>query len=242
MLVVLLSGCAAAGPYGISLGSPGSTSGESVDLRVTRVEGRLDQMNKRIDAVEWMSADTRARAKAKLATLRIGMGYPERWRDYSSLEVRRDDALGNARRASRFEYRRNLAKLGQPVDHGEWFLLPQTVNALGKNQVELNQGDVRSVNVVQASGRSRVVVNLKRPLTHNVTVDGKRVLVAVGGAVGASFVSAAPASGAADSSSTASAAAPAASAPVVAPVAAQASAAPGGRSLRGIAGVYAGEI
>jgi outer membrane protein OmpA-like peptidoglycan-associated protein len=51
VLVVLLSGCAAAGPYGISLGSPGSTSGESVDLRVTRVEGRLDQMNKRIDAV-----------------------------------------------------------------------------------------------------------------------------------------------------------------------------------------------
>ena len=51
VLVVLLSGCAAAGPYGISLGSPGSTSGESVDRRVTRVEGRLDQMNKRIDAV-----------------------------------------------------------------------------------------------------------------------------------------------------------------------------------------------
>ena len=51
VLVVLLSGCAAAGPYGISLGSPGSTSGESVDLRVSRVEGRLDQMNKRIDAV-----------------------------------------------------------------------------------------------------------------------------------------------------------------------------------------------
>src|SRR5690349_698812 len=51
VLVGLLSGCAAAGPYGISLGSPGSTSGESVDRRVTRVEGRLDQMNKRIDAV-----------------------------------------------------------------------------------------------------------------------------------------------------------------------------------------------
>jgi len=68
--------------------------------------------------------------------------------------------------------------------------LPQTVNALGKNLVELNQGDVRSVNVVQASGRSRVVVNLKRPVTHNVTVDGKRVLVALGGAAGAVFASA----------------------------------------------------
>src|SRR5690606_33156354 len=94
------------------------------------VKNLVAAFDKRIDAVEWMSADTRARAKAKLATLRIGMGYPERWRDYSSLEVRRDDALGNAQRAGLFEYRRNLAKLGQPVDHGEWFLLPQTVNAL----------------------------------------------------------------------------------------------------------------
>ncbi|RYD16258.1 MAG: M13 family peptidase [Lysobacteraceae bacterium] len=103
-----------------------------------QTKARADEMvrnlvaafDKRIDAVDWMSAETKARAKAKLATLRIGMGYPERWRDYSALEVRRDDALGNAGRAGQFEYRRNLAKLGQPVDHGEWFLLPQTVNAL----------------------------------------------------------------------------------------------------------------
>jgi type IV pilus assembly protein PilQ len=114
--------------------------------------------------------------------------------------------------------------------------LPQTVNALGKNQVELNQGDVRSVNVVQAAGRSRVVVNLKRPLTHNVTVDGKRVLVAVGGAVGASFVSSTPATTTADASSAAAPASSApASAPVAAPVAAQAMpTSAGGRSLRGI--------
>ena len=85
---------------------------------------------RRIDAIDWMTAQTKQRARAKLATLRVGMGYPETWRDYSSLEVRRDDALGNAQRASLFEYRRNLAKLGQPVDHGEWYMLPQTVNAL----------------------------------------------------------------------------------------------------------------
>jgi len=101
--------------------------------------------------------------------------------------------------------------------------LPQTVNALGKNLVELNQGDVRSVNVVQASGRSRVVVNLKRPVTHNVTVDGKRVLVALGGAAGAVFAGAPE---------------PAAATAAGAPVAAQATAGPaaftGGRSLRGI--------
>ncbi|HEX5639877.1 MAG TPA: type IV pilus secretin PilQ [Burkholderiaceae bacterium] len=105
--------------------------------------------------------------------------------------------------------------------------LPQTVNGLGKNLVELNQGDVRSVNVVQSGGRSRVVVNLKRPVTHNITVDGKRVLVALGGAAGATFAS----------GSSAPAAAPAAPA-AAAPVAAQAVAGPGAftgtRALRGI--------
>jgi type IV pilus assembly protein PilQ len=101
--------------------------------------------------------------------------------------------------------------------------LPQTVNALGRNLVELNQGDVRSVNIVQAGGRSRVVVNLKRPVTHNVTVDGKRVLVALGGAAGTTFAGA-PAPGAATAAG--------------APVAAQTPPAPepvaGGRTLRGI--------
>jgi putative endopeptidase len=85
---------------------------------------------KRIDAIDWMTPATKARARAKLAGLRIGMGYPSHWRDYSALAIRRDDALGNAQRASLFEYQRNLAKLGKPVDHEEWFLLPQEVNAL----------------------------------------------------------------------------------------------------------------
>jgi len=80
--------------------------------------------------VEWMSPETKAQARAKLAGLKVSMGYPAKWRDYSALEVKRDDALGNAQRASLFEYQRNLAKLGKPVDHDEWFLLPQEVNAL----------------------------------------------------------------------------------------------------------------
>ncbi len=84
----------------------------------------------RIDRLDWMSAETKARARRKLDTLKVGMGYPDRWRDYSALEVRRDDPLGNAERASLFEYRRNLAKIGKPVDRGEWYLLPHVVNAL----------------------------------------------------------------------------------------------------------------
>ena len=84
----------------------------------------------RIDAAEWMTPATKTRAKSKLSGLKVSMGYPDSWRDYSALEVRRDDALGNAQRAGLFEYQRNLAKLGQPIDRSEWFMLPQTVNAL----------------------------------------------------------------------------------------------------------------
>jgi predicted metalloendopeptidase len=84
----------------------------------------------RIDRIEWMAPETRRQAKAKLATLKVGLGYPDRWRDYSGLEVVRGDALGNAGRAELFEYRRNLAKLGARVDRAEWCMTPQTVNAV----------------------------------------------------------------------------------------------------------------
>ena len=84
----------------------------------------------RIDALEWMTAATKNRARIKLEGLDVSLGYPERWRDYSGLDIRRDDALGNVQRAGVFEYRRNVSKLGRPVDHDEWFMLPQVVNAL----------------------------------------------------------------------------------------------------------------
>jgi putative endopeptidase len=103
-----------------------------------RTKARADEMvanllaafGRRIDALDWMSAETKAKAKEKLAGMKVGMGYPSKWRDYSALEIRRDDALGNAQRAGLFEYQRNLAKLGKPVDRDEWYLLPQEVNAL----------------------------------------------------------------------------------------------------------------
>jgi putative endopeptidase len=84
----------------------------------------------RIDRLAWMAPETRAKAKAKLATLKVGVGYPDHWRDYSALEVVSGDAIGNAERAELFEYRRNLAKLGRPVDRGEWVMNPQLVNAV----------------------------------------------------------------------------------------------------------------
>jgi predicted metalloendopeptidase len=77
-----------------------------------------------------MAPETKRQAKAKLASLRVGVGYPDKWRDYSGLEVTRDDAYGNAERASLYDLKYNLAKLGKPVDRGEWCMVPQVVNAV----------------------------------------------------------------------------------------------------------------
>ena len=85
---------------------------------------------RRIEQLEWMSPATKAKAIAKLATLKVGVGYPDRWQDYSGLEIAAGDAFGNAERAGRFEYFRNLRKLGRPIDRGEWVMTPQTVNAV----------------------------------------------------------------------------------------------------------------
>jgi putative endopeptidase len=85
---------------------------------------------RRIDRLAWMSPATKARAKEKLATLRVGVGYPDTWRDDTGLTILRDDALGNLDRAELFVYRRAVAKLGRPVDHGEWAMLPHVVNAV----------------------------------------------------------------------------------------------------------------
>jgi predicted metalloendopeptidase len=84
----------------------------------------------RIDQLAWMAPQTRAEAKAKLAVLKIGVGYPDHWRSYAGLRVLPGDAFGNAERAEMFEYHRNLAKFGHPVDRSEWVMNPQLVNAV----------------------------------------------------------------------------------------------------------------
>ena len=94
------------------------------------VKNLIAAFSRRIDSLDWMTPETKARAQAKLATLKVGVGYPDHWRDYSGLTVLSTDAYGNAYRASLFEYRRNLRKLGRPVDRGEWVMTPQTVNAV----------------------------------------------------------------------------------------------------------------
>ena len=84
----------------------------------------------RISNLTWMSSQTKEKALAKLAALRIGLGYPDKWIDYSTLDVVRGDAFGNMRRAEAFNRLRNLAKLEQHADPGEWRIDPQVVNAV----------------------------------------------------------------------------------------------------------------
>jgi len=82
-----------------------------------------------IDGLDWMGPETKKEAHAKLAKITTKIGYPAKWRDYSTLAITPDDLVGNVRRANRFEYDRNLAKLGKPIDRDEWEMTPQTVNA-----------------------------------------------------------------------------------------------------------------
>jgi predicted metalloendopeptidase len=94
------------------------------------VKDLLAAFDRRIDNLTWMTPQTKVRAKEKLATLKVAVGYPDVWRDYSALRVVKAEALGNAERAEQFEYQRNLAKLGRPVDRSEWAMTPQLVNAV----------------------------------------------------------------------------------------------------------------
>jgi predicted metalloendopeptidase len=94
------------------------------------VRNLLAAFDARIDKLDWMAPPTKAVAKDKLKALKIGVGYPDHWRSYHGLKVVRGDAFGNWSRAEQFEYKRNLAKLGQNVDRSEWVMNAQLVNAV----------------------------------------------------------------------------------------------------------------
>jgi len=83
----------------------------------------------RIEKLAWMSEGTKQKAQEKLAAFNVKIGYPDTWRDYSKLEIKKGAFLANAMAASRFESQRQIAKLGKPIDRAEWGMTPQTVNA-----------------------------------------------------------------------------------------------------------------
>ena len=88
-----------------------------------------DAMEQRIQQLDWMGPETRAQALEKLHGIGNKIGYPDKWRDYSSVNIARNDFLGDVQRATAFEGHRNINKIGRPVDHSEWGMTPPTVNA-----------------------------------------------------------------------------------------------------------------
>ena len=104
-------------------------AGDSKAKMLEMVKDIEAAMGQDIDQLDWMSAATKVRAKEKLHAVANKIGYPDKWRDYSKLEVKPDDALGNSLRATSFENDRELAKIGKPLDRGEWDMTPPTVNA-----------------------------------------------------------------------------------------------------------------
>ena len=93
------------------------------------VKNIIAAMNARLDKLEWMAPETKVKAHAKLAAFTPKIGYPDHWRDYSTLVVKRDDLVGNVARANEFETNREIHKLGQPMDRSEWGMTPMTINA-----------------------------------------------------------------------------------------------------------------
>lgn len=95
----------------------------------------LEAFRRDIDTLDWMSPQTRVEALRKLARISVKIGYPDRWRDYSTLNLRDDDLVGNVMRSNSFEFRHGLERLGKPLDRGNWDTTPQSVNALYSPQM-----------------------------------------------------------------------------------------------------------
>jgi putative endopeptidase len=104
-----------------------ASSKADVQGMVTNIKAALE---KRIEGLTWMAASTKAEAKRKVATMAVGVGYPDKWRSYDNFDVRAGDAYGNLDRARLANYEYQIGKIGQPVDKSEWWMTPQTVNAV----------------------------------------------------------------------------------------------------------------
>jgi len=119
----------------------------SKEIMVGLVANLLEAYRRNIEALDWMGEETKQRAYRKLETFRPKIGYPDKFRDYSALEVTPDDLLANVRAVAAFETDRELRKIGSPVDRDEWFMLPQHVNAYynpGMNEICFPAGILQS--------------------------------------------------------------------------------------------------
>ncbi len=151
---------------------------QNMQLLVTDLETAL---GKDIQSLDWMSAPTKAEAEKKLATFRNKIGYPDLWRDYSAVTVDRDDRLGNVSRVSLFEDRRDLAKIGKPVDEKEWGMTPPTVNAYynpAQNDINFPAGILQppfyDVKIDPAVNFGAIGVVIGHEMTHGFDDQGSK--------------------------------------------------------------------
>ena len=112
------------------------TFGSDTKARTVKMTKEIEAaMQSEIEQLPWMGSATKQRALEKLHAIANKIGYPDRWRDYSSIQIQRDDYFGNVQRAVTFENLRQLAKIGKPLDRSEWQMTPPTVNAYYDSQM-----------------------------------------------------------------------------------------------------------
>jgi len=151
---------------------------ERMDVLVAAIE---KSMGKDIQNLDWMSPETKQAAEAKLGKVSNKIGYPSKWKDYRSVHIKADDLVGNARAASIFEQKRELAKLGKPVDRTEWGMTPPTVNAYyrqSENNINFPAGILQapffSAKVDEAVNYGGIGVVIGHELTHGFDDQGRK--------------------------------------------------------------------
>lgn len=145
------------------------------------VENVKEVFQDRLKKVDWMTDTTRAKALAKFDRFTHKIGHPDKFRDYSKLEVRPDDYLGNVRRAALFESRREMARVGKPVDKTEWHMTPQTVNAYfnpSQNEIVFPAGILQppffDVELDDAVNYGAIGVVIGHEITHGYDDQGRK--------------------------------------------------------------------
>ncbi len=145
------------------------------------VENLKTVFREHLEKVDWMTESTRAKALAKFARFTQKIGCPDKFRDYSSIEIKRDDYLGNVRRAAAFEQHRQLARVGQPVDRREWRMTPPTVNAYFNplmNEIVFPAGILQppffDVNEDDAVNYGAIGVVIGHEITHGYDDEGRK--------------------------------------------------------------------
>jgi len=149
-----------------------------IDDLVARIRAA---MKRRIERVSWMSQETKYKALDKLSRLKVKIGYPNEWRDYSRLEIRPDELVGNVRNARRFDWLRRVGHLNSPVDRNEWEMTPQMVNSdysSALNQIVLPAGQLEAPYFDPAADPAvnygGIGALIGHELTHGFDDDGRK--------------------------------------------------------------------